>query len=122
MTKNLEFANNVPVATSFTNIQKYSRTLYDRIKAKMPLMPFDLKDFPLLIKMGFKNSTNDLGQFFMDSSFDEIVAVLGIDDKDNFTISFLGIKGGKIDEKIPGQETWPPSDITTYSETLTYPI
>ncbi len=111
----------IPFPTPTTNVEKFSYNLKTALSHDG--IPFNLNEFPLFIRMDISQDSlvpgtseiNGLGQFI--NKCKRIIAVLGIDDQNYFTVSFLGInETGEIIIDGKGQETWPPEDVTSFSK------
>ena len=96
---------------SFEQVSSFNETLK---KAVASTPPFNLTHFPSVIELSANNAEIELGRVISESA-GNILAVFGIDDNNNFTISFLPLDGDKkIITSADGEEHWPSATVTNF--------
>jgi hypothetical protein len=111
--------------TSYSRIRSYN----ERLKAladpsQCGYIPWDLENFPSIIKMTTNNPGAELGRLIKNGG-GTLYAVFGVDDRDRFTVSFLVAKKDRVDPRhiqgtsearrygvLSGEETWPDGSTT----------
>jgi|GEM_PF-2570550 len=85
--------------TNYTAIKEYSEKLQELLKEHG--MPLGLKQFPLTIKMDVDpHAPHGIGRLIKDTGCKRIMAVLGVDEHNKFTISFVALDAhDKVDPR-----------------------